>query len=312
MSYSHSNFLIKDLVKAYRIKFPSFLLYGAILGAITFAPYIYASSSLSREEIMRQHQALEREHNGDDGVSSESLAAPAGSDSDSSEERGNTQGATTKSSKTDNNLTAQLLERVSALEGQVRQLRGDVDSLTNKQQQDEANTTKQFGDMQFALENGASGGAGAAHTAIPEKTATKTEVVSKTTQPQTALEAIHQARAALKAHQYPEAEKLSRYALANAHSVSGKTESHYLLATSLAGEKQYHESATEYYDIYSKEPKSSYASDALLGLSYSLLNAGSKSAACEALAKLGKEYPSSSANNSARAKAISNKAACHH
>lgn len=296
-----------------KMKRPSLLLSASLLCFIINSSSIaQAGSSLTREEIMRQHQALQREHEGlSSSTGDDGLAPPVSGVSSGSDVSSASMGAT--SGKSDNNLTAQLLERVSALEGQVRQLRGEVDNLTNKQQQDEENTAKQLGDMQFALQNGGT----TAHVSQPKAAEAASSSAEKGTtasaeQPQTALEALKQARTALKARHYSEAEKLSRYALANAHSASGKLESQYLLASSLVGEKQYHESATEYYDVYSKDPKSSYAASSLLGVSYSMLNAGSKPAACEALSKLGKEYPSSTAYNGARAKMIADKASCHH
>ena len=52
----------------------------------------------------------------------------------------------------DQGLVAQLLDRVSTMEDQVRNLRGRVDELANQQQQQGADFTKQLGDLQFELQ----------------------------------------------------------------------------------------------------------------------------------------------------------------
>ena len=60
-------------------------------------------------------------------------------------------------------LTAQLLDRVSTMEDQVRTLRGRIDELANQQQRQSDELTKQIGDLTFAMQNG-SPGAGSPRT----------------------------------------------------------------------------------------------------------------------------------------------------
>ena len=55
-------------------------------------------------------------------------------------------------------LVAQLLDRVSTLEDQVRSLHGQVDQLTNAQQRQQEDFTKQIGDLTFAMQNSSGGG----------------------------------------------------------------------------------------------------------------------------------------------------------
>ncbi|NVN41892.1 hypothetical protein HUK82_15190, partial [Ameyamaea chiangmaiensis] len=63
-------------------------------------------------------------------------------------------------------LTAQLLDRVSTLEQQVRDMRGQLDELNNQVQQQNATLGKRLDDMNFAMQNGGRSGGGAA-PAVP-------------------------------------------------------------------------------------------------------------------------------------------------
>lgn len=180
-------------------------------------------------------------------------------------------------------LTAQLLERVNTLEQQQRDMRGEIDQLTNDLQKQTAALSKQVSDAQFAAQNG-SGGAGAAATAAASTEASP----AKATTPDALLTA---GKTALKQRDYTTAYDNAQAALKNAKG-SFKVDAQFLLAQSLAGQKQYRQSAVSYYDAYRQAPKSARAPDALLGVSASLLALGDKKAACQALGKLKSEFPS--------------------
>ncbi|MBS1049396.1 tol-pal system YbgF family protein [Gluconobacter japonicus] len=212
----------------------------------------------------------------------------------------------------DGNMVAQLLERVSALEEQNRQMRGELDQLTNAQKETQANLSKQISDMQFASQNGGGGAPAAAASAAPSAKAAESDAPSAgDAAPKTALEALKLGNAALKAGKYDDAETNARFAIKTAKSASGKMDSQFLLAQSLAGQKQYRESAVAYYDAYNKAPKSPKAQDSLLGVAASLLAMGDKNSACQALDKLKDEFPTPTPRVKSAAATFRGRAACH-
>ncbi|EHH69073.1 tetratricopeptide repeat protein [Gluconobacter morbifer] len=223
-------------------------------------------------------------------------------------------GGGSSSQGSDGNLTAQLLERVSALEEQNRQMRGELDQLNNQVKANQENVSKQISDMQFAVGAGgagASAGAAAASTARPAAAAEKPAENAASSQPKSALEAIKLGNAALRSGHYEDAEGDARIAVKTAKSVPGRMDAQFLLAQSLAGQKQYRQSAVAYYDAYSKSPKSLKAQDSLLGVAASMLALGDKDAACQALDKLKSEFPTPAARVKTASATFRTRAACH-
>lgn len=215
------------------------------------------------------------------------------------------------SSSGNSDLTAQLLERVSSLEDDVRTLRGEVDELTNKVNEQNAALNKQIEDMSFAMQNGAKSGsaAPAGDTTSPAPAASPATSDATSSQPLTADGHLKAGQAALKTHDYAEAQSQAEAALAHA-SGSFKIDAQFLKAQSLAGQKQYRESAVAYYDAYRQSPKSGRAPDALLGVSASLLALGDKKAACQALGKLKSEFPTPSPSIEKSEKIFSERGGC--
>lgn len=214
----------------------------------------------------------------------------------------------------DSNLTAQLLERVSALEEQNRQMRGELDQLSNSVRDNQASVSKQISDMQFASQNGGGGGGGvaaapAAKPQSPENAPATSPDASEP--PKTALDALKTGNASLRAGNYTDAESNARFAIKTAHSVSGKMDAQFLLAQSLAGQKQYRQSAVAYYDAYTKAPKSLKAQDSLLGVAASMLALGDKGSACQALDKLKTEFPAPAPRVKTAETTFRSRAACH-
>ncbi|RUT25454.1 hypothetical protein C0V97_12645 [Asaia sp. W19] len=210
-------------------------------------------------------------------------------------------------------LVSQLLQRVSTLENENREMRGELDQLTNQVQTQNATLTKQIGDMQFAAQNGGGGGAGAS-AAMPSSSdsgAPSAPAVAPVEKPTTALELLKSGQAALKSHDYATAQSNAAQALKLAKTPNGKLESQFLLAQSLAGQKQYRDSAVAYYDAYNRAPKSPRAPEALLGVSASMLAMGDKNSACQALEKLDSEFPSASARVKAAVTSFKGRASCH-
>ncbi|GEM17262.1 tol-pal system YbgF family protein [Gluconobacter oxydans] len=215
-------------------------------------------------------------------------------------------------SAADGNLTAQLLERVSALEEQNRQMRGELDQLSNSVRDNQASVSKQISDMQFASQNGGGSPAPApAKAATEEKASASAPAAEAAEQPKTALDALKAGNASLHSGNYTDAESNARFAIKTAHSVSGKMDAQFLLAQSLAGQKQYRQSAVAYYDAYTKAPKSLKAQDSLLGVAASMLALGDKGSACQALDKLKTEFPAPAPRVKTAETTFRSRAACH-
>ncbi|MDF7674283.1 hypothetical protein PT277_02635 [Acetobacteraceae bacterium ESL0709] len=276
-------------------------------------------ANLSREDILRQHQQLERQHD-DPGVSSDQqdgLApplAPSSSDSGSSDnssagdsdDSGSAGGSVAAGSS--GSLTARLLQRVNSLESQVREMRGELDQLTNQMQQSQADMAKQIGDMQFAQQN--HGSAHAAGAASPGALASSASAAEDSS-PKPSVTPVKSGQEALKAKRYGDAEYYARAALKAGKSKPVKVEANFLLAQAMAGQKNYRQSAVSYFDAYRTDPSSSRAPEALLGVAASMISLQNKPAACEALNKLNSEFPDANARVKSSAKVFRARAACH-
>ena len=204
-------------------------------------------------------------------------------------------------------LTSQLLDRVSTLEGQVRDLRGQLDQLTNQVQQQNAALSKQIGDMNFAMQQGHPGAApGGGDDSAPAPVPVPSPSRPERRTPETALQ---QGNAALARRDYAGAQAAAREVLAGPKGPR-QTDAQFLLAQSLAGQRQYQQAATAYYDVYTHAPRSGRAPDALLGVTASLLALGDKSDACQALQKLGREFPSPQPRVRAASVSLRSRAGC--
>ncbi|MGI4746307.1 MAG: tetratricopeptide repeat protein [Janthinobacterium lividum] len=282
--------------------------------AIVAMPGQASAQMDSREGISLQNQILELRHevealggSGGNGGGGPPIAPPMGSGGQSRGNNGNGDGA---------GLTPQLLDRVQTLEDEVRTMRGELDQLTNQVQQQNAAVTKQLGDMNFALQQG-HGGAPAPGGSAPDggtgpdmPTAGPAPVAAPPVQvkrtPESSLAA---GNAALAHRDYAGAQTAARDVLAGPRSPR-QVDAQYLLAQSLAGQKQYQQAAVAYYDAYNRAPRSARAPDALLGVSASLIALGDKPSACQALTKVRAEFPSPVPRVSAATKALRSRAGC--
>ena len=252
----------------------------------------------SREAISLQDQILELRHEmqqmqsgGGEGGAPQGYATPMAPSSTSVD-----QGAGSP-------LTSQLLDRVSTLEAQVRDLRGQLDQLNNQVQQQNAALSKQIGDMSFALQQSHPEGAPAAgNPAAPPPPPARPER-------RTPEMALQQGNSALARRDYAGAQAAAREVLAGPRGPR-QTDAQFLLAQSLAGQRQYQQAATAYYDVYTHAPRSARAPDALLGVSASLLALGDKTDACQALQKLGHEFPSPQPRVSRASLSLRGRAGC--
>ena len=185
---------------------------------------------------------------------------------------------------TSGDLTAQLLDRVSALEEQVRTLRGQVEAQGHSLDVGTADLGKKSDDLDFRLQALESGGRpGAARPAAPAAPA----AAPGRRAPESALQ---EASAALARHDYPAAEAAAREAKATKGPRG--IDAQFLLATALAGQHKWPDAAVEFNDTYQHARTGPHAPDALLGLANALVALKDNRSACDALAKLHAEFPS--------------------
>ncbi|MBE7729972.1 hypothetical protein [Komagataeibacter sp. FXV3] len=187
----------------------------------------------------------------------------------------------------DNTLTLQLLDRVNALEEQTREMRGQIDQLTNQVQQQNATLSKQIGDMDFAMQHGHGGVAGSSTLAPPAAAAAAATAPAAKRTPDDVLKAGNDA---LLKQDYATAQTDAQQVLSGPKSPR-QVDAQYLLAQSLAGQKQYRQSALAYYDAYNRAPHGQRAPSALLGVAATLVALNDKASACQALDKLSSEFP---------------------
>jgi TolA-binding protein len=191
-------------------------------------------------------------------------------------------------------VVAQLVVRVSALEEQMRTLEGRVSELENTEHRDHDDLAKQIGDLAFKLGQGPAA-AGSAAATPDAGTAGMTLTPSVTPPPaaparRTPEMALKQGSAALARRDYPAAEAAAREVLALGRTPRSADAS-FLLARAQAGQHQFKDAAATYFGVYKTNPKSPRAAEALLGVANALVGLNNTPLACQALAKLGAEFP---------------------
>ncbi len=260
---------------------------GAVLLGPALTPAAFAQVD-SREAIALQNQIYQlrqelqmlRDQGGRGGA-----PAPA--------QRGGAYGFSSGSS----DMVAQLLTRVDAMEEQIRQLRGRVDENQNQMQRQNADLTKKIDDLAFQMSSSPAPGAAAPARpvapplAAPTPTPTPLQPPAATgPTPRTPERALQEGNAALARRDYTAAEQSAREVLSNRTSPRAY-DAQFLLAQSLAGQRQFPQAAIAYDDTYNRSRKGSYAQDALLGLANSLNAINEKKAACDTLGRLAAEFP---------------------
>lgn len=197
-------------------------------------------------------------------------------------------------------LVAQLLDRVSTLEEEVRQLHGQVDELQNTQQRMGQDLGKRIDDLAFQMQQGQGGAPAAAPGGPPPPpagsqsqntlgTLPANPAAPQAPPPRTPQLAMQQGNAALARRDYKAAEASAQEVL-NRHGADSY-DAQFLLARALAGQRQWQQAALAYDDTYTRSKKGSHAQDALLGLAESLTALGDKQAACGALGNLQRQFP---------------------
>lgn len=191
-------------------------------------------------------------------------------------------------SSSSNDMVAQLLTRVDAMEEQMRQLRGRIDETQNQMQRQNAELAKKIDDLAFQMSGSAAPGAAPAAPRPPAPSSPPPATTGPI--PRTPERALQEGNAALARRDYAAAEQAAREVLANRNSPRAY-DGQFLLAQSLAGQRQFPQAAIAYDDTYNRSRKGSYAQDALLGLANALNAINEKKAACDTLGRLQTEFP---------------------
>jgi len=273
----------------------------------------------SREGIALQNEILElraqvqqlQQAQGQGGSAPYQPGPPLSSDQNSP------YGAPAPAAGVNSDTAAQLVVRVGNLEDQVRELQGKVDDLTNQLQRQNDALTKQIGDLQFKLSQGSAPASAAPSgdglpAEVPEPAPHMTSAEKPAVAPpphRTAENALREGNAALARRDYAAAAAAAREVL-DGHGVRS-TDAQFLLARAQTGLHQYRDAAASYYLAYNREPKASGAPVALLGVANALIDMNDKADACQALAKLGAEFPKMSSNLRAAEASARKRASCH-
>jgi TolA-binding protein len=265
----------------------------------SFVPPAFAQME-SREGIMLQNQILDLRRELDSlraqggvpnggPVQTQSSMGGYGAPAYPAPDRGRGQ-----ASGAQNDLLAQLVDRISVLEDNVRQLRGQVDQLGNQQQQGNADLTKQLGDLSFRVQNLESGGkppgGGAGPGPGPSLSPPPGNLGGGGPVPHRTPEmALQEGNAALARRDYPAAEAAAREVI-NGHGPRA-VDGQFLLAQAMTGQRNFAAAAVAYNDAYERAHTGTHAQDSLLGLANALVALNDNRSACDALAKLRAEFP---------------------
>ena len=186
-----------------------------------------------------------------------------------------------------NEITAQLLDRVTRLEEEMRRQRGQLDELANQTRRQAEDLSKQIADLQFRLQSGTQAPTAPPGTA-PDPPNRGEGGGAGRRPPELAMQ---EGNAALARRDYAAAEAAAREVLAGGRAAPRSGDAQFLLAQSLAGKRDFAGAAVAFDETYNRSRTGSRAPDALLGLANSLLALNERPAACATLDKLRAEFP---------------------
>ncbi len=199
-------------------------------------------------------------------------------------------------------IAAQLLDRVTQLEDDVRRLRGQLDEQANTSRRQSDDLAKQIADLNFRLQNAA-----AAPSSPPLPSQSGGPAPSGRRPAELAMQ---EGNAALARRDYPVAEAAAREVLANGRSAPRAGDAQFLLAQALMGKRDYAGAAVAYDDAYNRSRTGSRAPEALLGLANAMGGLNDRANACGALDKLRAEFPAPRPNVREAAAAARGRSGC--
>lgn len=205
-------------------------------------------------------------------------------------------------------LVGQLLDRVNALEEEVRRQRGRVDVLENQNRRLAEDLEKLRGDMEFRLAQGGGGGAAAA-PARPAAPAGPPTTSTGAVAPRTPDRALAEGQAALGRRDFAAAETAAREALA-ARSGAPVVAGQMLLGEALIGKRDFGNAAIAFNEAYTRARTGPRAPDALIGLANAFQGLGNRREACDTLNDLRSQFPNLSGAQLERANAARQRGQC--
>jgi TolA-binding protein len=216
-----------------------------------------------------------------------------------------------------NDMVAQLVVRVTALEEQMRTLQGRVDDLANTEKRDHDDLSKQIGDLAFKVTGGAapaamppdpptapSGVEGVPDDLSPPPAPKPAEPVRRTPE-----QTLKLGSAALARRDYDAAAAAAQEILAAGRGPR-TADAQFLLARAQAGKHDYKAAAAAYYAVYKGAPKSPRGAESLIGVANAFLGMGDKTHACQAVAKFGAEFPRADAGLRGQSASVRKRAGC--
>ncbi len=267
----------------------------AALVAMAAVPGTARAQLDSREAIQLQNQLLELRRDVQALREQVRNAGSGGSSGSGSIFGGRTGGS---GSTGGGEMTAALLDRVTALEDQLRRMQGRLDEAENARQRQGDELRKEIEDLNFKLGQGAGAGA-AAGAARPPSAAPAAPAAAAgaagappaaATARRTPEVAMQEGNAALARRDYAAAEAAAREVLRFPQSPRAG-DAQFLLAQVLAGKRDFQGAAVAFDDTYNRNRTGGNAQPALLGLANSLNALNEKRAACATLDKLRAEFP---------------------
>ncbi len=295
---------------------PGLVVAGLVLAGLMAAalPGRAQAQMDSREAIQLQNQLLELRRDVQ-GLREQMRSQGSGSGSGGGSIFGGR--SSSGSSSGGGEITAALLDRVMALEEQVRRLQGRVEEAENARQRQGDELRKEIEDLNFKLTQSAGAarpsGAAAPAAAAP---ATPSAAAPPAAAPPAAAPArrtpevaIKEGNAALARRDYAAAEAAAREVLRFPQSPRA-ADAQFLLAQALNGKRDFQGAAVAYDDTYNRGRTGSNAQPALLGLANALNALNEKRAACATLDKLKAEFPNPRADLREPIKAARQRAGC--
>ncbi|WP_158295657.1 tol-pal system YbgF family protein [Crenalkalicoccus roseus] len=209
-------------------------------------------------------------------------------------------------------LVGALLDRVAALEEEVRRMRGRVEELEFRNRQLAQSVEKLQGDMDFRLQQLEGQGAARqqaapAPAAAPPRPAAPPPAAAAAPRPPE--RAIAEGQAALGRRDYAAAEAAAREALAQRNGVRA-VDANILLGDALTGRRDFAGAALAYNEAYTRNRTGPRAPEALLGLANAFVGLNNRREACDTLDDLRSNFPNLRPPLSERAAELRRRAGC--
>jgi TolA-binding protein len=210
---------------------------------------------------------------------------------------------------TQGELTAQLLDRISRLEEEVRALRGRAETAEFQLRQAREAIEKLEGDMEFRFRQLPGGGGAARPPASAPQPPAQPQRPAQPAAARTPAQALTQGQQALAQRDFAAAEAAAREVIA-ANDRPRLVDANILLGQALAGRNRHQDAAIAFGDAYRLNQRGPRAPEALIGFASSLTALGARQDACNALAQLASDFPNLPAPRQREAEAVRARARC--